>query len=76
MAIVKKKEDVSKLSFEEAIDKLTAIVSGIESGQTPLQQSLEQYENGMELIRHCRSILAQAEKRIEKIAEEQAEDKK
>lgn len=76
MAVQKKNEDVSKLSFEEAIGKLTGIVSGIESGQTPLQQSLEQYEKGMSLIGHCRKILVEAEKRIEKITAEQGKGKK
>ena len=65
-----KKKDISKLSFEEAIKDLTGIVGAIESGQTPLQDSIEQYENGMTLIKHCRTILTEAEKRIEKIAQE------
>ncbi|MCK4751983.1 MAG: exodeoxyribonuclease VII small subunit [Planctomycetes bacterium] len=63
------KIDVSKLSFEQAIKKLAEIVKKIESGETALQDSLGQYENGMTLISHCRGILAEAEKRIEKISE-------
>jgi len=66
----KQKNDISKLSFEEAIKELTGIVGKIEQGQIPLQDSLEQYERGMALIKHCRGILQQAEKRIEKIAQE------
>jgi exodeoxyribonuclease VII small subunit len=64
----KKKNDISKLQFEEAVGSLTSIVNNIESGETDLQSSLEQYERGMELINHCRGILQVAEKRIEKIA--------
>ncbi len=67
MADKKQKNDISKMSFEEAIKELTSIVSKIEQGQIPLQDSLEQYERGMTLIKHCRGILQQAEKRIEKI---------
>jgi exodeoxyribonuclease VII small subunit len=67
---------MSKLSFEEAIKELTNIVSKIEQGQIPLQDSLSQYERGMGLIKHCRTILQKAEKRIEKITkEETSEDK-
>ena len=66
--MAKEKKDTTKPSFEEAITELTEIVSKIESGQTPLQNSLEQYEKGMALIKHCRAILEKAEKRIEKIA--------
>jgi exodeoxyribonuclease VII small subunit len=71
MADKKQKSDISKMSFEDAIKELTSIVSKIEQGQIPLQDSLEQYERGMALIKHCRGILQQAEKRIEKIAEEE-----
>jgi exodeoxyribonuclease VII small subunit len=69
MAEKKQKNDISKMSFEEAIKELTSIVSKIEQGQIPLQDSLEQYERGMALIKHCRTILQKAEKRIEKISE-------
>ena len=69
MAGRKVQSDISKLSFEEAIKELTSIVGKIEQGQIPLQDSLEQYERGMALIKHCRTILQKAEKRIEKISE-------
>ena len=62
--------DISKLSFEQAIKKLTDIVSKIEDGQISLEQSLTQYEQGMELIKHCRGILQKAEKKIEEISKE------
>jgi exodeoxyribonuclease VII small subunit len=68
MAGEKQKNDIDKLSFEEAIKELTAIVSKIEQGQIPLQDSISQYEKGMALIKHCKQILEKAEKRIEKIS--------
>ncbi len=71
MADSKKQSDIAKLSFEEAIKELANIVGKIEQGQIPLQDSLKQYERGMALIKHCRAILQKAEKRIEKIAEEE-----
>ena len=71
----KKKDDISKLSFEEAIKELTGIVGKIEQGQIPLQDSLTQYERGMSLIKHCQDILRTAEKRIEKISEKNIESK-
>jgi exodeoxyribonuclease VII small subunit len=70
MAKNEKKNDISKLGFEEAIKELTDIVGKIEQGQIPLQNSLKQYERGMALIKHCKEILTKAEKRIEKISEE------
>jgi len=73
MAKEKEKIDISQLSFEEAIKKLTEIVSNIEGGDTPLEAGLQQYEQGMELIKHCRGILQAAEKKIEKITKEDKE---
>ena len=67
--------DISKLSFEQAIKKLTDIVSKIEDGQISLEQSLSQYEQGMELIKHCRGILQKAEKKIEQISQEKEKEK-
>jgi len=69
MAKNEKTSGIENLSFEDAIKRLTDIVDRIEGGRTPLQTSLEQYEQGMDLIKHCRGILRAAEKKIEKISE-------
>lgn len=58
-----------KMTFEQAIETLGEIVRKIETGQVPLQESLRQYEQGMALIGHCRTILLDAEKRIELIGD-------
>ena len=69
MADKKLENNIEKMNFEQAIKELTEIVGKIEMGQIPLQESIEQYEKGMTLIKHCREILMKAEKRIEKISE-------
>ena len=71
--MAKQKNDIGKMTFEQAIDSLTGIVDGIETGQMPLAESIENYEKGMQLIKHCRGILQTAEKKIEKIAAEPTE---
>jgi len=73
MAKNEKRNNISKLGFEGAIKELTNIVSRIEQGEIALQDSIEQYEKGMALIKHCRTILQRAEKRIEKISETKPE---
>jgi exodeoxyribonuclease VII small subunit len=73
MAKNQKKDDIGKLSFEEAIKSLTDIVAGIEQGEIPLQRSLDEYEKAMSLVKHCREILKQAEKRIKNAAVDQPE---
>ena len=67
----KLRDELSKLTFEQAIHQLKDIVNKIEQGEIPLQDSLDQYEKGMALIKHCRGILQKAEKRIEKISREE-----
>jgi exodeoxyribonuclease VII small subunit len=56
-------------TFEESVAQLEQIVSAIESGQIGLEESLAKYEQGMELVKRCRSILDKAEKRIEQLTE-------
>ncbi len=67
------KKEIEELSFEQAIENLTQIVDRIETGQVSLAESLGQYEKGMAMIKHCRGILLDAEKRIEQIAENEDE---
>ncbi len=73
MAKNETQNNISKLSFEQAIKELGGIVEKIEQGQIPLADSISQYERGMSLIKHCRNILEKAEKRIEKVGEQKAE---
>jgi len=71
--MAKEKEDKIELSFEQTIKELSDIVTKIEQGQIPLQESLQQYERGMSLIKHSRNILEKAEMKIDKIAEKDSE---
>ena len=68
MAEKTENNDSKDLTFEQAIKKLTDIVGKIENGSISLEQSLAQYEQGMDLIKHCRGILQKAEKKIEEIS--------
>jgi exodeoxyribonuclease VII small subunit len=64
------KENEKKKTFEEALGELEKIVADVETGEIGLEESIDQYEAGMKLIKHCRGILDQAEKRIETINKE------
>ena len=59
--------DISALSFEQALEQLEQIVGELESGQAPLERSIEIYERGAALKAHCEARLAQARLRVEKI---------
>ena len=66
-------QDIDRLTFEQAITDLKGIVEKIEKGKISLQDSIQQYEKGMALIKHCRGILQQAEKRIERSSKDQTQ---
>lgn len=52
-------------SFEAAYAKLEAILSELNNGKTPLEKSLELYEEANQLITLCSSKLGQAEQKIQ-----------
>ena len=60
--------DVSQLSFEAALKRLEEIVRTLEKGEAPLDQSIELYQEGDRLKRHCEARLKDAQMRIEQIA--------
>ena len=61
------KSEKPKQTFEDALEELEKIVAQVEQGEIGLEESIDKYEQGMKLIKHCRTILSQAEKRIETI---------
>ncbi len=62
-------EDVTGLSFEEALAELERIVRSLEGGQQKLEEAITAYERGALLRRHCEAKLAQAEARVQAIVE-------
>jgi exodeoxyribonuclease VII small subunit len=59
--------DIAKLSFEEALAELETIVAELESGQAPLEASIERYERGARLKAHCEARLEAARLKVERI---------
>lgn len=59
--------DIASLSFEDALAQLEAIVQELESGQAPLERSIEMYERGAQLKAHCETRLEAARLKVEKI---------
>ncbi|CAN5391336.1 exodeoxyribonuclease VII small subunit [soil metagenome] len=55
------------LSFEDALARLEGIVSRLESGQAPLEESITLYEEGARLKTLCEERLKAAQLRVEKI---------
>jgi exodeoxyribonuclease VII small subunit len=59
--------DLEGLPFEKALAELESIVTKLERGDVPLEDSIAQYERGEKLKAHCEALLKAAEMRIEKI---------
>jgi len=60
--------DIEQMSFEAALAELEQIVRSLEQGQAPLDESIELYQRGDRLKRHCEARLKAAQARIEQIA--------
>ncbi len=61
-------EDVTALSFEDALKRLEAIVQRLESGDASLDESITLYTEGDALKMQCERRLKDAQARIEKIS--------
>ncbi len=59
---------VAEMSFEAALAELEKIVRTLELGQAPLDESIELYQRGDRLKRHCEARLKAAQARIEQIS--------
>jgi exodeoxyribonuclease VII small subunit len=59
--------DIASLSFEHALAELESIVQELESGQAPLERSIEMYERGARLKAHCEARLDAARLKVERI---------
>ena len=61
---------MTDLKFEDSLARLEQIVSQLESGHLPLEESLKSFEEGIALARRCAKYLEDAEKRIEILAKD------
>jgi len=55
------------LRFEEALERLEAIVDGLEGGELALEEALARFEEGVGLTRALGEQLTQAERRVEQL---------
>lgn len=51
-------------TFETALAELENIVTGMEAGQMPLEQSLAAYKRGAELLKFCQAALQDAQQQV------------
>ena len=53
------------LNFEQAYKELETIVERMERGEQELETSLTDFERGVALMKHCHSVLKDAEQKVE-----------
>ncbi len=63
-----RKKDETPKNFEDAMQRLDAIVAKLEEDQLPLDEMLARYEEGVSLARYCGDQLEAAEQKVQLIA--------
>ena len=53
------------IQFEQSVSELEHIVKQLENGELSLEDSLKEFEKGVNLARKCQEVLNQAEQKIE-----------
>ncbi len=61
---------MAKENFEANLINLEKIVSELESGQLSLEESLEKYKKGIDLVKKCNTIIENAEKEVQRLTED------
>ena len=58
-------KNVEELTYKEASTELERIIRSLESGDMELEESLESYTRGVELLKSLRARLADAEQKVQ-----------
>ena len=67
-------KSVEKLAYEEAFSELETIVSALEAGDRPLDESMALFERGQAIIKRCALLLDQAELKVRQVSGESLVD--
>lgn len=65
-----KYRDIECMTFKEASVELEQIVRSLESGNLELEDSLDQYARGVEILKSLRTRLADAEQKVRVLEQE------
>ncbi len=64
------KRPVEELTYKEASRELELIIRNLESGDLELEESLEDYARGVELLKSLRTRLADAQQKVSVLMKE------
>lgn len=60
-------ENLTDLSFEQALQELESLVRRLEEGRLPLEEAIAAYERGANLKSHCQAKLQAAKLKVDQI---------
>jgi exodeoxyribonuclease VII small subunit len=63
-----------KIDFEASLAELEALVERMEEGELSLEDSLKDFERGIELTRSCQQALKEAEQRVQMLVEKSGKE--
>ncbi|PQO41007.1 exodeoxyribonuclease VII small subunit [Blastopirellula marina] len=66
-------QEESPPKFEEGLAELQTIVQQLETGQLGLDEALDKYQRGIEVLKQCHSVLKTTERKIELLSGVDAE---
>lgn len=61
------------IDFEQSLDELEGLVERMEQGDSSLEDSLKDFERGIELTRNCQASLAEAEQKVQILLQKNGE---
>ena len=66
-------EEDTEVSFEDALSQLEEVVHRMETGESPLESLVENYQSGVRLLKLCRSKIERAEMKVKEVTDQNGE---
>ncbi len=57
--------------LEQSLEEVSSLIDKMEQGELTLEQSLAHFERGVVLIKHCQTILQEAEQKVKILMQNQ-----
>lgn len=62
-------EEGTEVSFEDALSQLEDVIHRMETGESPLESLVENYQSGVRLLKLCRSKIELAEMKVKEVTD-------
>ena len=62
-------KDIKGFSLEESFDKIDEIMEKLQDDNIPLEESFDLYKEGMDMLKYCREVIDDVEKKVIMLSE-------